>query len=273
MTAEDLDGVERVCAAALWGPVPEGCGRPWWRRVRVEHLLGTDPDGAWVAVDDRGAVAGVGMALRREAVWGLSLLAVDEDARERGAGRALLERCLEHAAGTRGQIVLSSTHPGAMRLYARAGFALRPTVDAAGLVRFVPDPPDGVRVGGATDLGWIDEVSRRVRGGGHSPDVARWLADGAELLCVEGRGWALRHLGRLLCLLADDEHAAGALLEAYLARVPAETEAGVEFISAGHDWAVRRCLAAGLALTPAGAIFTRGETGTLAPYLPNGAYL
>lgn len=32
-------------------------------------------------------------------------------------------------------------------------------------------------------------------------------------------------------------------------------------------------MTAGLALTPAGASFTRGETGTLAPYLPNGAYL
>ena len=46
-----------------------------------------------------------------------------------------------------------------------------------------------------------------------------------------------------------------------------------DFIAAGQDWAVDVALSAGLALSPNGAIFVRGELGPLAPYLPNGAYL
>jgi GNAT superfamily N-acetyltransferase len=271
MSTDDVDDVERVCEAALWGPAPEGIAHGWWRRARVEHLLATDPGGAWVALD--GGVVGVGMALRREALWGLSLLAVEEAARGTGAGRALLDRCLTYAEGTRGQLILSSEHPAALRLYARSGFAVHPALDASGLIRFVPETPASVRAGTETDFGWIDDVARHVRGGPYAPDVRRWLSDGAELLCVEGRGWALCFMSRLLCLMTTDEEAGGDLLDACLARVPPGKEAGVEFLSAGHDWAVRRCLAAGLALTPAGCVFTRGETGTLRGYLPNGAYL
>jgi GNAT superfamily N-acetyltransferase len=273
MTEADLEGVERVCAEALWGPSPDGPELvAWWRRNRVRHLLGSDPGGAWVAEED-GRVVGVAMALEREGVWGLSLLAVAQDAAGRGLGGALLDRALAYGDGARGAIILSSEHPAALRLYARAGFALRPCVSAAGPVRFVPDVGAEVRPGTVEDIAWMDEVSRVVRGAGHGREIRRWLDDGATLLCVPGRAWAIASWGRLSALLARDEAAAGVLLDAYLAHVAPTGEAMVDHIAAGHDWAIGRCLDAGLALSPGGAVFVRGELGTLAPYLPSGAYL
>ena len=42
----------------------------------------------------------------------------------------------------------------------------------------------------------------------------------------------------------------------------------VDFIAGGNDWAVQVALAAGLELSPEGPLFTRGELGPMAPYLP-----
>jgi hypothetical protein len=36
---------------------------------------------------------------------------------------------------------------------------------------------------------------------------------------------------------------------------------------------VQACLRAGLALSPDGPVYVRGDVGPLAPYLPSGAYL
>lgn len=268
MRPEDVDGVLAVCREALWGEDADG----WWKRNRVEHLLASDPGGAWVVAEPDGVV-GVAMALRREAIWGLSLLAVAERRQGAGLGRALLQAALGHWGDARGGLILSSERPAAMRLYAQAGFALRPCVSAFGPVSSRPAPPPAVRAAREDDRAWIDEVSRAVRGAAHSRDFAPWLGRGARLLCVPARAWAALLDGRVLCLAARDEQAAGWLLEAHLAAVPEGENAVVDFIAAGHDWALRACLAAGLALSPDGPIFTRGELGTLAPFLPNGAFL
>jgi GNAT superfamily N-acetyltransferase len=63
--------------------------------VRINHLIDTDPSGAWVAEDD-GRVVGAALALVREGLWGLSLLVVDPARQSEGIGRALLARSLEH---------------------------------------------------------------------------------------------------------------------------------------------------------------------------------
>ena len=47
----------------------------------------------------------------------------------------------------------------------------------------------------------------------------------------------------------------------------------VDLLTAGQDWAIRPCLEAGLALSPGGAIFTRGDVGPMRPYVPTGAWL
>jgi hypothetical protein len=53
---------------------------------------------------------------------------------------------------------------------------------------------------------------------------------------------------------------------------PGET-VSVDFLTAGQDWALPVCLDARLALSPDGPMFAGGALGTLAPYVPSGAYL
>lgn len=265
MQVQDLDAVVAVGTEALWTEGPE---EGWWRRARVEHVLGTDPRGAWVA-DDDGDVVGVAMAIVREQMWGLSLLAVAERAQGRGAGRSLVRAALATADGPRGAMILSSEHPAAMRIYAGSGFALRPCVAAAGAVRFRPDASPLVRALDERDTGWMDEVARTVRGGPSSTDLPLWRMRDARFVGVERRGWAAALDGRLLTLMALDDETAALVLRAHLRTTH---EATIGFISAGHDWAVAECLAAGLVLSPDGPLFVRGRPGTLAPYLPNGAF-
>ncbi|HEU5035178.1 MAG TPA: GNAT family N-acetyltransferase, partial [Mycobacteriales bacterium] len=68
------------------------------QRRRVRHFLRHDPEGAWAAVVD-GAVVGVALALRRESLWGLSLLVVDPAHQSGGIGRRLLDASLTYAEG------------------------------------------------------------------------------------------------------------------------------------------------------------------------------
>ena len=268
MLEADVEPLVDVCEVSLWGPIPDG-GRPR-QRNRIAHLLATDPGGAWVAEHDDAPV-GCAMALVREGIWGLSLLAVLEEHRGCGAGRDLVAAALRHAEGTRGAIILSSEHPAAMRTYFLAGFELRPAVAMAGIPTQRPPAPAGVREGTLEDAPWMDDVARHVRGAGYGPDIARWHADGARLRCVEERGWMISRGGVVAALLARDDEAATALLEAHLAD---STESiTIDFLTAGQDWAIRTGLAAGLALSPDGPVFTRGELGTLSPWVPSGAFL
>lgn len=270
MHPEDVEPVIDVCAAALWGEVAEA-DRPR-QRHRIEHLLATDPDGAFVAEHD-GRPVGVSMGLIREDVWGLSLLAVAEERRGTGAGRRLVEAAVAYGASCRGGIVLSSEHPAAMRSYARAGFALRPSVALSGLVTDPPAPPAGVAEL-AEPAPWMDDVARVIRGAAYGTDVDRQMADGARLRAIEGRGWMLSRAGEVKTLVASDEEAATDLLSALLAEAAVRGEtADVSFVTAGQDWAVRTGLRAGLALSTYGPVFTRGSLGPLRPWLPSGAFL
>ncbi|MGI9049545.1 MAG: GNAT family N-acetyltransferase, partial [Rubrobacteraceae bacterium] len=83
------------------------------RQERLRHLLCTDPDGAWIADDDDGRMAGVAVALRREGLWVLSLLPMAAEYRSRGIGKALLGHALAYAEGCRGALIASSSHPAA----------------------------------------------------------------------------------------------------------------------------------------------------------------
>jgi hypothetical protein len=44
-------------------------------------------------------------------------------------------------------------------------------------------------------------------------------------------------------------------------------------VTAANQWAIQVALEAGLAVSDHAAVFVRGEPGTMAPYLPSGAYL
>jgi hypothetical protein len=118
-----------------------------------------------------------------------------------------------------------------------------------------------------------DAVSRHVRGAAHGPDLEAMQRAGSTLLVHDDGGWAAVRDGSVALLAARDEAIATDLLWSALAFGERGATVHLDFIAAGHDWAVQACLAAGLALSPDGPVFTRGEVGPLAPYLPSGAYL
>jgi GNAT superfamily N-acetyltransferase len=240
--------------------------------VRYEHLIATDPGGAWVAEED-GRVIGAALAIDREGLWGLSLLIVLPEQQSSGIGRALLERALGYAGGgRRGAIILASPDHRALRAYARAGFDMHPCMDAEGHPR-PAEPPPGVRDGDDRDLPLTEAVDRAVRGAPHGSDVAAFLRVGRRLLVVPERGYAVLGPDSISLLAALDEEAARDLLLAALAAVPEGKDYRVEWITSAQQWAVQPVLDAGLVLKPGGAVFLRGGVGPFSPYLPSGAYL
>jgi GNAT superfamily N-acetyltransferase len=243
-------------------------------RTRIRHLAHTDPGGAWAA-EAGGRLIGVALALVREGVWGLSLLAVEEGHRGAGVGRRLLAAAWEHGREARGHIILSSTHPAAMRAYASLGLELRPCVAAAGIVDRDRIPGAvGVEDAGEAGIPAADAIGRAVRGAGHGRDLAAALQHpGTRLLLFEDRAFALLRDAQVGLLGARDDEAAARVLWAAFAAAPPGASAAVDFITAGQDWAVRTCLDAGLALSPEGPVFTGGALGPLRPYLPSGAWL
>ena len=280
MTAEDAPAVLE-CMVAAFADLERRSGQPESPPppspapglVRVRHLVATDPGGAWVA-EDGGRLVGAALALVREGVWGLSLLVVDPPAQSAGAGSRLLRAALEHGNGSRGGIILGSEDERALRAYARAGFDLRPSMDARGTVRRPVAAPDGVRdVRWPQDQDLVDAAGRFVRGAGHGTDVPAWLEAGAAMLVHDAGGFAVHWGGRVIAVAAVDESVAADLLRGVLARLDAGDEASVDFITAGQDWAVGVLLDVGLRLRVGGAVFTRGEVGPMRPYLPSGAYL
>jgi GNAT superfamily N-acetyltransferase len=243
-------------------------------RARIAHLQATDPEGCWVAERD-GEIVALALSLVRDDVWGLSLFAVKPGLQGQGLGRRTLEPALRYADGRRGAIILSSTDPRAMRRYFRAGFLLRPCVASAGQLnrsrlpaglRSRPGHPEADR-----DL--LDAASRHARGAGHGPDHEAIAAVGGQLLVLDGRGYAWHREGSPVLLAARDEEAAADLLWSCFAAGPPGGSVHVDFITEHNNWAIAVSLDAGLALSPDGPVFVRGDTGPFAPYLPSGAYL
>jgi GNAT superfamily N-acetyltransferase len=276
MEDRDVDGVIAVATAAF-ADLEARQGRPpappsdrARAAVRHRRLLATDPGGAWVA-EDGGAVAGAALALVREGVWGLSLLVVAPHAQSAGVGRELLARARAYGDGARGFVVLASLDPRALRAYVRLGLDVHPALAAHGRPRGVA-APHGVRGWRAEDRAWADPLGRALRGAAHGEDLDALAAGGARLSVLPGRGYAAVRDGGLSLLAAADEDAAATLLAAYLAEVR-DGDASVEWLTSAQQWAVRVCVDAGLELRADGAVLTRGELGSMSPYLPNGAYL
>jgi GNAT superfamily N-acetyltransferase len=239
--------------------------------LRIRHLAGTDPGGAWLA-EESGQVVGAALALVREGLWGLSLLVVHPDAQSQGVGRALLARALDHGADASGRVILASADSRALRAYARAGLTLHPSATAEGVPLGVAMPAD-VRPMEPGDRPMTDAVARLVRGASHGGDLDALQAGGAEVLVVPGGGYTAHNAGELKVLAAESEEAARTLLRAVLARTTNGTRARVSWLTAAQHWAVDVVLEAGLDLKLDGAVFLGGDTGRFSPYLPSGAYL
>jgi GNAT superfamily N-acetyltransferase len=282
METTDAGGVYRTSSEALpeTADEREEVGRRSAEEIerraeRDRHFREHDPGGAWVAADGE-RVVGVALALEREAVWILSLFAVDERYRSAGVGHELLNRALGYAEGCKGAMLASSVHPAAMRRYAVAGFDLRPTLMAGGRVRR-DSLPAGLRVreGTAEDLLLAAEVDRQLRGAAHGPDLEFMLQTGCRLFVAErgaGRGYALLWEGSPAIVAANTAEIAVDLLWFCLAQSPDET-VEVRWITGAQNWAIPVVLEAGLSLSPAGPICVKGDLGPLTPYLPSGPFL
>ena len=282
MKLSDAPGVYRMSSLALTETAEEReeVGRRSVEEIerrekRYRHFLEHDPEGAWVAVvGDR--VAGVALALAREGVWVLSLFAVDEEYRGAGVGRELLDRALGYAEGCKGAMLASSTHPAAMRSYARAGFDLLPSLMASGRVRRASLPAGlGVREGTEGDLQLAAEVDLLLRGAAHGPDLEFMLQTGCPLFVAERRadkGYAVVWNGSPAIVAATTPEIATDLLWFCLAQ-SLDGTVEVRWITGAQNWTIPVVLEAGLSLSPAGPICVRGELGPLTPYLPSGPFL
>ena len=239
---------------------------------RIEHLLGTDPAGSWVAVDHDHRVVGLAQSFVRQSYWVLSLLAVDPRLQTSGVGRALLDRAMAHGAGCRGTIQVSMD-PRAVRLYTTAGFELHPSMIAWGTLRpDRPGAPGTVRVGDAGDLDLVDDIDRAVRGAPRSADLRQLVEhDGATLLLDGHQAYAVVKPDRMITMAGRDESSASGILAAALAlSPPGHFEMG--WLTAPQQWAIRGALAAGLSLHPSGPVMVRGMVGPPTPYLPSGGF-
>jgi GNAT superfamily N-acetyltransferase len=275
MRDEDVVDADRVCLDVLYTTYAgeEEAMRAARQHARIRHLLDTDPGGAWVAESD-GRVEGVALALIREGIWGFSLFGVAAALQGRGVGRDLFARCWEYGAGARGHLILSTTNPQAMGIYARTGLPIRPCVAAAGIadVSRAPDVSDVVEAGEA-GLELADAIGRDLRGAGHGRDLPVPMAHGARLLVCEDRAFAVVRGSSLIMLGARDAAAAQHMLWGVLVGGGPGATVNVDFLTAGQDWAVPVCMEAGLTLSPDGPMFAGGALGPLAPYIPSGAYL
>jgi GNAT superfamily N-acetyltransferase len=275
MRDEDVADADRVCLDVLYMTFSgeDDAVRAARQHARIRHLLETDPGGSWVA-EHEGRVAGVALALIREGVWGFSLFAVAQELQGSGIGRELFARCWEYGAGARGHLILSSTNPKAMGIYARSGLAIRPCVAAAGIPDVSRAPSvDGVVEAGEAGIALADAIGRELRGAGHGRDLRVPMAHGARLLVFEDRAFALARGSNIILLGARDEQAAQRMLWALFVGGPPGATVNVDFLTAGQDWALPVCLDARLVLSPDGPMFAGGELGPLAPYIPSGAYL
>jgi ribosomal protein S18 acetylase RimI-like enzyme len=275
MRDDDVADADRVCLDVLYTAFSgeDEAVRAARQHARIRHLLETDPGGSWVAQHE-GRVAGVGVALIREGIWGFSLFAVAQELQGSGIGRELFARCWEYGARARGHLILSSTNPRAMGVYARSGLPIRPCVAAAGVPDVSRAPSvDGVVEAGEAGIALADAIGRELRGAGHGRDLRVPMAHGARLLVYEDRAFALARGGNIILVGARDEQAAQRMLWGLFVSGPPGATVNVDFLTAGQDWALPVCLDARLMLSPDGPMFAGGELGPLAPYIPSGAYL
>jgi GNAT superfamily N-acetyltransferase len=282
MRPEDAAAAAAAARAALEDLYPEDLSqeeeamRVAGGTARVAHLQRTDPGGCWVA-DIDGQVVGASVGLIREGVWGFSLFGLRPAYQGMGIGGRLYAPALEYGAAEPAGIILSSSHPAAMRCYGRSpGYRLIPTIGLSG--RWDPRRmPAALRCRPgdvAADAQTLAAASRHVRGASHLPDLPALLdRPDSTLLVIDGDGFACACQGMVTLLAARTEAAAEDLLWGAMRSGPRGGTISYDFVSADNQWAIRAGLEAGLSITDCGPMFVRGRAGPMAPYLPSGAYL
>lgn len=280
MRAEDVGEAASVAAAAIGGAEEaaqhaEATARRAERvRAEAEHLLRYDAGGCWVA-DGPDGLLGVALSLRRELLWGLSMLAVRPGAQGSGVGKALLEAALGYSRGCLRGLAVSTPDGRAARRYRLAGFLLHPTMELTGTVdRSVLPVVEHVRDGTPGDLDLCDSVARQVRGAAHGVDHGLLVRRAHLLVCdtFTGSGFAYVGEGGPVLMAATSRLVAQRLLWEVLARSAPGSTVSVSDLTADQDWAVEVGLAAGLSVRPDGWVAVR-HMRPPAPYVPSSAVL
>ena len=280
---EDADAVVDAAHTSLAElqpePVPtpeEAAIRAAGARARVLHVLDTDLGGCWVAEHD-GRVVGTALGLIREGVWGLSLFAVLPEYQGLGIGTRLYAAALAYGGSEPGGIIMSTSHPAAIRRYARsAGFRLLPAIGLSGAWNPSRAPATlRTRAGDlASDAATIEAASRHVRRASHLRDLPTLLdRPGVRLLVLDGEGFAVARHGSPWLLAARNDAAAADLLWGAFGSGQRGGTVELDCVTADNQWAIGVGLDAGLAVSESGPLLVRGEVGPMAPYLPSGAYL
>lgn len=276
MTGHDLRPATPADASAIgalardvFGPGPDR--DPQAAERRIAHILeGASPASA-IVLDDAGAVIGASIAIDRGPLTILSLAIVREDWQSRGVGRALLDRFPGPVPG-RNRVIMSSPDPKAMRRYAALGLSLRPTVSACGILRprAVSRPAHAVDTTPLAGRAQLDAIAGgpQARSVPYGDDIAMWDAQGDALHLIDDRAAVIRGGGVLRVAVARDPEAGRLALRAALAAVPPGETVHLRHIREGQDWAIREMLAAGLALSPEGPLFSDAPLGPL--HLPTG---
>jgi GNAT superfamily N-acetyltransferase len=240
----------------------------------VLHLLGSDPDGSWVAENGDREIVGFAQAAKRGRLWVLCHLFVDPTSQSAGIGSALLRLAFAYGENCNSGLIASTPLPAAITLYARLpGFVVHPMVSASGEVNHnrLPPAPD-VHAGHAQGREMADSIDQFVRGGAHGADIDYLLDHGATLLTVPERGYAVASAGQVDLLAATDTGAAEQLLSEALRRTRVGAVISIKRIGASQPWASRLSVSAGLRLSPWGPIVSWNCDAATSHYLANGAF-
>lgn len=167
MVEADLAATAYVKKYAMEGLIRSEGRQPWaWTPSSDRtnrHILGTDPDGCWVA-EVNGLVVGYSQGFVRGDIWFLAQLFVHPDVHSQGLGQELLRRAMDHGRNNSCTVfsVVSSTSPVAQSLYMRSGmFAFGIGYRIAGPLEALRDlpQPDGNRKIVVDCGGWQDRMA------------------------------------------------------------------------------------------------------------------
>jgi predicted N-acetyltransferase YhbS len=246
-----------------------------WARARIRHIAAHDPAGSLVA-EQNGEVVGVGLAVRRDSLWFLSLLAVRSGLQGAGVGRRLLDVTLEYAEGCTAAMICASPDPKALRRYGRAGFALHAGFEAEGVADRAELPAGlGVREGDwGRDRDLMEELITARRGAPYGPDLD-FRQDDMRVLVRDGatpddRAFVLSRKGHIGTLAAASDAAAARVLWAAIAE--AEGEVTIGYLVNNQQWAIDVALATRLPLKLTDTVCTRGAITPPDHYLPSGIF-